>query len=137
MIACKIAHHREYYYWPVSFFVIGVSSFAVVSALKPFAQDLRLLVFTLWLFIVCGFLILCFIYNKRRPGAFLSGVVFFIITGMVYSVFLFSVEDRSMNDIFIRGVEATRWIINLNIISWVIFVFGTLFSSLLGFLSHL
>ncbi len=133
LIACKIAHHKSYYCWPLLFLLIGLITVVGIWVLKPFAEDVRLLVFLLWCYIAAGFLALCYIYNKRRPGAFLLGVVFFAITGVVFSGFLLSGSDHSLSAVFSRGVDATRWVINLNTFSWVVFVFSTLFSTLLGF----
>ncbi len=131
--ACFFVKQRGHRWWPVLFLLILVTATGLILAIKPLAQDLRLLVLLLWLLCSSGFLWLCYVYNQRRPGAFLFGVIFFTITGITFTFFLFVSSTNTLEYVFNQGVEATRWVINLNIISWVVFVFSTLFSSITGF----
>lgn len=127
-----IGRKQASHWWPVLFGVIIGIAWLAVTASKPLATDIRAFVFLLWVVMAIAMLLLCYIYNQRRPGALLFGSVFFAITGITFLLFLYTNNDGSMQAVFLRGVEATRWLVGMNIVMWLIFVFGTLFASIAG-----
>lgn len=132
VIGCFLVKNKTHDKWLLIFYCIFISALLAVFPARYISYDLRYLVFLLWVYFAAIMLYLCFQYDKRRPGAFLFGSLFFGITGMVFIIFLVRSAAADQQTIFTQGVEATRWVINLNMICWVVFVFSTLFASVTG-----
>ena len=78
---------------------------------------------------------LCYIYNSRRPGAFLVACIVLPITGLSYLVYIASADGSSIQSVFHEGVLATKNLVWMNIVAWIVFANFTPIASITGFLA--
>ena len=122
--------------WAGLFFVVSGLIGLLVWLAATLEPGVRAFVFLTWLWISLPLLALLKFYDSRRPGAFLYALISFALTGFALLYFLIiDSNDVSMEAVFLQGVAATKLIINLNVIAWLVFVFGTLFSSVSNWVS--
>lgn len=122
--------------WAGLFFVVSGLIGLLVWLAASFEPGVRAFVLLTWLWISLPLLALLKVYDSRRPGAFLYALISFALTGLVLMYFLIvDSNDVSMEAIFRQGVAATKIIINLNVLAWLVFVFCTLFSTVSTWLS--
>ena len=122
--------------WAGLFFTICLISGLVIGFVASKDLDVRTFVFLTWLLFSIPLLAIMHAYDKRRTGAFLFSIISFSLTGLVLLYFLVRSSDKvSMESVFIEGINATKLVIALNIVAWLIFLVGAILSSMNNWLA--
>lgn len=121
--------------WPWLYLGAVLITATILELTQAIADDYRALILLIWLVFAFAVLNLFYIYNQRRPGAFLVSCIVMFVTGFTYMVYMLSADGNSIQSIFHEGVLATKNLIWMNVAAWLVFANFTLAASITGFIA--
>ncbi len=124
--------------WPPLFAVALLASGGTSAIALANGIGFRGFVFWLWLVAAALLLWLCYIYERRRKGAWPLGLLLFAITLGIYAGQLWwAGNDDSPGGVYYATLAAARWLSYGITAAWSVFIVLSIFTSALGGLINL